>query len=303
MKKQYIIFTLFVFFVVGKLPAQVIFEDDFESYAVGAYIADNSDVWTTWNNAPGGAEDAVASDAFAHSPTNSMHISGNDMVLPMGNKTRGKYKISFYVYVENDGASEGYYNLQHFEAPGTEWALETYFNAAGAGRLKANGEDIAFTYTQGAWVFVENVININADEAMLYVDGTLVHTWPFATQATGEAGTPQLGGMNVYAGSDIGVPNFYMDDVVYEAVPATLTFWVCNLDDFESYDDGAYVALNSDVWTTWSNAPGTADDAVVSAAFAYSPSKSMHVSGTNDMLHSPWKQNKWTVLGKYVYVF
>ncbi len=272
--------ALMMTFAFATYAQSIIFEDDFESYAVGAYIAENSDVWTTWSNAPGGAEDAVASDAFSHSPTKSMHISGtNDMVLPMGNKTSGKYKVSFYVYVENDGSSEGYYNLQHFEAPGTEWALEAYFNIAGAGHLKANGEDIPFTYTQDAWVYVENMVDIDADEAMLYIDGTLVHTWPFATQAGGEAGTPQLGGMNVYAGAEAGTPNFYMDDVVYEAVPATIFF-----DDFESYDDGAYVALNSDVWTTWSDAPGTAEDAVVSTAFAYSPTKSMHVSGTNDMV-------------------
>ncbi len=275
------LFTLAMMMVFAfALNAQVIFEDNFESYGVGDYVAENSDVWTTWSNAPGGAEDAVVSDAFAHSPTKSMHISGtNDMVLPMGNKTSGKYNVNFYIYVENDGNSEGYYNLQHYEAPGTEWAVEVYFNLDATGHVKANGEDISFDYTQGAWVFVENVIDIDADEAMLYIDGTLVYTWPFATQASGGAGAAQLGGMNVYAGAETGTPSFYMDDVVYESIPTSLFF-----DDFEDYADGAYVAENSDVWTTWSNAPATAEDAVISSAFSNSPTQSMHVSGTNDML-------------------
>ncbi len=277
-------FSLFIIICVALLSvnsnAQVIFEDNFESYGVGDYIADNSDVWTTWSNAPGGAEDAVASDAFANSPNKSMHISGtSDMVLPMGNKTSGKYNVNFYIYVENDANSEGYFNLQHFEAPGTEWALEVYFNLDATGHVDANGESITFDYTQGAWVFVETIIDIDADEAMIYIDGALVHTWPFATQASGGAGAAQLGGMNVYAGAETGTANFYTDDVVYESVPTSLFF-----DDFEDYEDGAYVAENSDVWTTWSDAPGTAEDAVISSAFSNSPTQSMHVSGTNDML-------------------
>ncbi len=275
------LFTLAMMMVFAfALNAQVIFEDNFESYGVGEYIAENSDVWTTWNNAPGGAEDAVASDAFAHSPTKSMHISGtNDMVLPMGNKTSGKYNVNFYIYVENDGNSEGYFNLQHYEAPGTEWAIEVFFNLDATGHVNANGEEISFDYTQGAWVYVETIIDIDADEAMIYIDGSHVYTWPFATQASGGAGAAQLGSMNVYAGSETGTANFYMDDVVYESVPSSLFF-----DDFEDYADGAYVAENSDVWTTWNDAPATAEDAVISSAFSNSPTQSMHVSGTNDMV-------------------
>ena len=272
---------LLAIFLTGFIAnAQSIFQDDFESYSVGDYVAENSTVWTTWSNNPASAEDAVISDAFANSPSQSMHVSGtNDMVLPLGDKTSGNYLIEFYMYVENDGASEGYFNLQHFEAPGNEWAMECYFNLDGTGHLDADGSSYTFDYTQDAWVHVETYVNIDADTAALYIDGTHVQTWPFATVAGGGAGTPQLGGVNIYAGAETGTPNFYMDDVNYEAIQSVLF-----ADDFESYSVADYVAENSDVWTTWSNNPGTAEDAVISDAFANSPSQSMHVSGTNDMV-------------------
>ncbi len=274
--------TVLVAFLFGfAANAQsTLFEDDFESYNVGDYVAENSGTWTTWSNNPGSAEDAVISDAYASSPAQSMHISGtNDMVLPLGDKTSGKYQVSMKIYVENDGSSEGYFNLQHFEAPGTEWANEVYFNLDGTGHLDADGNSYTFNYTQDAWVQVDNFVDIDADTAALYIDGTHIHTWTFSTVAGGGAGEPQLGGVNIYAGAETGTPNFYVDDVQFAVFTNTIF-----TDDFESYNVGDYVAENSDTWTTWSNNPGSAEDAVIIDDFSNSTSQSMHISGTNDMV-------------------
>ena len=48
-------------------------------------------------------------------------------------------------------------------------------------------------------------------------------------------------------------------------------------DDFESYNVGDYLALNSNTWTTWSNAPGTNEDAFVVYEQAASPTKSVEI--------------------------
>lgn len=274
--------TVLVAFLFGfAANAQsTLFEDDFESYNVGDYVAENSGTWTTWANNPGTAEDAVISDDYASSPAQSMHISGtNDMVLPLGDKTSGKYQVSLKMYVENDGSSEGYFNLQHFESPGVEWANEVYFNLDGTGHLDADGNSYTFNYTQDAWVQVDNIVDIDADTAALYIDGTHIHTWTFSTVAGGGAGEPQLGGMNIFAGAETGTPNFYVDDVQFSVFTNTIF-----TDDFESYNVGDYVAENSDTWTTWSNDPGTAEDAVIIDDYSNSPSQSMHISGTNDMV-------------------
>lgn len=52
-------------------------------------------------------------------------------------------------------------------------------------------------------------------------------------------------------------------------------------DDFESYADDAYVAANSTVWKTWSNRPGTTEDAKVSTEQAFSGTKSMKLLSTS----------------------
>ncbi|MCB0695515.1 MAG: T9SS type A sorting domain-containing protein [Lewinellaceae bacterium] len=51
-------------------------------------------------------------------------------------------------------------------------------------------------------------------------------------------------------------------------------------DDFESYYDGAWLAQSSTVWTTWSNKPGSTEDAKISTEQAYSGTKSVKLVST-----------------------
>lgn len=54
-------------------------------------------------------------------------------------------------------------------------------------------------------------------------------------------------------------------------------------DDFESYTVGQGIALQEgDVWDTWSGNPGSAEDPLVSDAYAYEGTQSIQVAGTND---------------------
>jgi len=52
-------------------------------------------------------------------------------------------------------------------------------------------------------------------------------------------------------------------------------------DDFESYNVGDYLAKNSATWTTWSNKPGSSEDAKISDTQASSGTKSVFLSSTN----------------------
>lgn len=219
--------------VVVTAGANVLFADDFESYSVGDYVAENSDVWTTWSNAPATAEDAVVSDDQGASPSQSMYVSGtNDMVLPLGNKVGGKYQINMKYWVPSSGDG-GYYNIQHFEAPGTEWAYEVYFDNAGAGSLSAGMENAAtFTFANDSWVVLENIIDLDKDSAWLFVDGVEIYNWRFSMQANDPNGTLQLGGVNIYAGApNNGQGTYYVDDVEWiELVPPS-TIPVVNVDN------------------------------------------------------------------------
>lgn len=278
MKKNFLLFVLGLI-TSFSFAQNVIFQDNFESYNVGAKVAQNSTVWTTWSNTPGSAEDAVVSDDTAFSLSKSMLVSGtNDMILPLGNKTSGKYSVSFNCFVPTGFA--GYYNIQHFQAPGTEFAYEVYFTNNGTGYIEVNNVKTNFTFPMNSWFAVENYINIDKDSASLTINNAYVHSWKYSMQASSATGTKQLGGMNIFAGAPDGqTPKFYVDDVRYAPVPELLF-----ADNFEAYTIGNKVAQTNSKWTTWSNTPGSAEDAVISGDTSLSPVKSMLVSGSNDMV-------------------
>lgn len=194
-----------------------VYHDDFEGYNDGDYLAlSNPDFWTTWSNAPGTTEDAHIVTEQANSPVNAVKDQGvTDLVLKLGNKTTGKYQVNFNYYVPSNFG--GYYNFQHFESPGVEWAFEVYFAVTGDGYMHAGGENAAtFTYPKDTWIHIENIIDLDNDWAEVYIDGALIYEWQYSLQAQGDPGTKQLGGVNLYAGAPTGeTPTYYFDDVEY----------------------------------------------------------------------------------------
>ena len=139
-----------------------LYSDNFESYAVGNYLAAVSPTyWTTWSNSPGTGEDGVISNTYAYSPTKSVRVDEadgqTDLVLKLGDKTSGVYDVSWYLYVPTGYA--GYYNFQHFQTPGIEWAADVYFLNDGTGRVDAGGYVAAtFTYAHNTWILVNTTL-------------------------------------------------------------------------------------------------------------------------------------------------
>lgn len=261
--------------------SQVIYFDDFEGYNVGDYLAENSPEWTTWSGTPGTAEDAFISDAQSQSPAQSVLVEGStDLVKPLGDLTSGKYEINFGFYVP--AGFGGYYNIQHFEQPGVEWAMEVYFGSDGNAEVNAGGSGAAtFAFNHDEWLDVVNIVDLNNDTAELWVNGTFIHGWQFSLTATGDPGTLQLGGVNMYAGAPTGDdPMYYFDNFNFEQVPIVLFF-----DDFESYPLGSLLAEESDWWETWSGpGGGGADDASVLDEQALSGSQSLKIEGSSDIV-------------------
>ena len=130
MKK--LLFIAIAFFMGLGVYAQTLpYVDNFDSYTAGDYMAvSNPDWWTTWSNAPGTAEDGKISTDFAQSTPNSVWIgmtgsSATDLILKLGNKTAGVYELKWSMYVPTGFC--GYYNIQHFQSPGIEWAYRNLF--------------------------------------------------------------------------------------------------------------------------------------------------------------------------------
>ncbi len=209
-----------------------LFQDDFESYNVGDYLALNSDTWTTWNHAPGTDEDAFVVNTQSASPTKSVEVVGSttDLILPLQNKTSGKYQIDMKYYIVNGYG--GYFNIQHYQQPGIEWAYEVYFGANGEGYMNAQGNNSAFfTFNHDEWLNLKSIIDLDIDTAWFYINDTLIYQWKFSTQANGDPGTLQIGGMDCFAGAPTGdTAHYFMDDVDYIELIPGITTPIINVD-------------------------------------------------------------------------
>ena len=201
--------------------------DDFEAYAVGDYLAVEAEEWTTWTQQPGSGEDAFITDAEAFSPTNSVLVEGGtDLILPMGNKATGTYVLEMDLYIPMGFG--GYYNLQHYQNPGTEWACEFYFGNDGNGEYSAaNPEVQSFTHPMDEWFAVKNIINLDTATGQFFVNGAMIVEWDFSLDAQGDAGINQLGGLDMFAGAITGqTPKFYFDDVhFYRDITRSLEYY------------------------------------------------------------------------------
>ena len=260
MKKVSLLIAM-IAFVCGNAFAQLSY--DFEDGVAGAKIAQTyGNPWTTWSNAPGGAEDGV----FAEQGTMAAHFTyGNDQVLELGNLTSGAYEVSFDMYIPN--GKDAYNNILHiFNGSGSEWATEVHYKTSSNGTvIVINGENVSFECPYDAWFNVKYMIDLDNDEATFYIDGAEIATWQFSTKADGGAGTRQLAAMDFYPPTSASVSDYYVDNVDMQPV---MNLEVVLEDDFEEYTMGNKIAAEAvaaghDWWTTWSNAPGGAEDGVV----------------------------------------
>lgn len=197
--------------------------EDFEAYNAGGKLVEQAlaqglDYWTCWSGdgGAGGAEDPTVSTDQAFMGNNSVMCSGtNDFVMKFGDKTAGKYSVDFYMYIPSGFV--GYYNLLQAWSPGgtgATWGLEIYFNPGGIAEVTAENTTPleTFNYPYDTWFHVENIVNLNQDEASLVIDGTEIVSWQWSVGASG-GGLNQLAAMDVYAATTNGTPQFYLDDI------------------------------------------------------------------------------------------
>src|SRR5690554_1246906 len=138
-------FISILLFAVQHSSAQVIWQEDFETYAGDSIIDPQSPQWNGWGNV---ATSALVSTDTAASGTKSLKIwDGNpngsmsnlsDVILNLGDSTTGRYVLSFKSFIPsndgNNGSAGTYYNLQHLidaNNNGTQWAFEVYLGPSG----------------------------------------------------------------------------------------------------------------------------------------------------------------------------
>lgn len=188
----------------------ILLDDDFESYTLG-FISEQAAHWTTWSGTENGGEDALVTDIFANSGTQSMLVApGDDMILKLGNQTSGTYTIQWDTYIPA-GAS-GYYNFQEFEVPGN-FALQ--FD------LTVNGdfESIA-TFPFDTWFTLKHIIDLDNSTIQIFIDETDIGTYNY-TNSGGPS--TNLGAVDFFGAE--ATNEMYVDDVVFaEGILGTAQF-------------------------------------------------------------------------------
>jgi hypothetical protein len=215
-----------------------IFSDDFEGYENGAYVAENSNVWTTWTGQSGSAEDATASQDYAFSPIQSMKLQqSNDMVYPAENVNLGKHLIDYRMLIpeENSGSL---ILMQHFEPNVYEWGAQVYFKTDGTGEIDGGGQAVAsFTFDHDTWLNVSSFINLDDDLAEIWLNNEMVHSWQWSTGVWGTGNNNQFGAVDYYQPADA---VFYVDDFSHKLTfPEQLT-------GYNIYRDDEFLAFTTD---------------------------------------------------------
>lgn len=258
----------------------VIVDDNLDGYAEGA-LGPQAAHWTTWSGNEGGAEDGEVTSENANSAPNSLKIVGEsgggpqDVLLLLGDKTQGMYVLEWQMYVPEGVAA--YYNIQHSETPGDEWANEIMFESDGSAALNAGIQDArVFSYPQEEWFKVRYLIDLDNDLAYLWVAGRFIYSWPFSWQTTSMGGTKRLGSVDYFPIDDNHW--FYVDDIYYAEVPAAEAGKYCH--SATTIDVGTHTIGTIDCFgagfTVRSGGQGQAG-----AWYAYTPSEDGVISLTS----------------------
>ena len=251
--------------------------------------------WTTWSNAPGGAEDGVFAEIGG---SMAAHLAyGNDQVLKLGGLEAGVYSVEFDMYVPE--GKNGYFNILHnFNGGGSTWAMQCYLHmtndgqnstqAPGHGTLHAGGSavaDIPCVYDE--WMNFRILVDMDNDVATLYYNDTEIYSWQWSLDSFGENTVGRkLDAVNFFPPENAATSEYYVDNV---SLTSETGSQVLIEESFEAYTVGNKIAAEAnaagnDWWTTWSNAPGSAEDGVVSDAEASAGTKSGYISYGNDQV-------------------
>ena len=210
-------------FIVPTMVIGQIIDENFDNYANQDYAGVVSPVMSTWSGTTGGSDDCFVTSAESSSPNNSITITGANaggaidaMIEFPSDYTTGRYEYSMKFKVAS--GMGGYFNLQSNAAPGTAWLVDLFFAADGTGVVEMNTQ-VPFTYTNGTWIDIMFVMDLDADMGQVFIEGIEVGTgFTISLEAYG-AGTganKSFGGINLYSlsGDPTADCEYYVDDIM-----------------------------------------------------------------------------------------
>lgn len=202
------------------------FSDNFDSYALGDYLASSNPDWDTWSGGSGGAEDVQVTDAQSVSPPHSIHFNADtpqggpdDIILRFDQVySDGIFSLeaNFFV-VQNKGA---YFNLQEDFTVGGTWAIDCQMFDDGTINFSNSGtEYLATTYPTGQWFNLRMEINLTSNLWEVFIDNVSQGVF---SNVVSSVGILDIFPVNQVANGGNGLSEFYVDDISYNHTPINL---------------------------------------------------------------------------------
>ena len=191
--------------------------DNFESYTSDQFISPQSPFWTKWST---GSDDADVRTYFNVAEQYlRVERSGSidpDVVYNLGNRTSGRYRLSWELNVA--AGRSAYYNLLHTLPDGSggnaNLAFQAIFNSDGSALLDKPGANTNFSYNNGAWNRIMQIIDLDENLIEFWVNDDFIDSWTFSDDISATPGANRLAGINFYAyeGLNNDAPNLYAID-------------------------------------------------------------------------------------------
>lgn len=202
-----------------------IFTDDFESYTAGQdLVVQNPTDWDTWSGGAGTTEDVAVSNANASSGVNSLYFSSTgggpeDIILRFAQVyTSGTFTYESNFYVETGKGA--YFNMQETFTVGGSWAIDCFMLDNGTLKLSNQGTPyLNTTYPVGQWFNLRLEINLTTNDWELFINNVSQGTF---SNPTNSIGILDLYPTNPTSEGGNNVSGFYVDDVSYNHIPASL---------------------------------------------------------------------------------
>lgn len=240
-------------FTAGYFSAQT-FTDDFEGYSLD-YLGPQSTRWTTWSGTEGGAEDVQVTNNNASSGSKSIYLSSTtsaggpqDVVLPFDqvyNSGNFTFEANFFV----EAGKGAYFNLQGTLVVAQIWALDCFMLQDGTLKLSNQGTPyINANYPPAQWFNLRIEMDLTSNVWELFVNNVSQGSF---SNPTGQIGILDLYPVNSTSEGGNNLSGFYVDDIVYNHIPATLPQVNGGITFVNQL--GGLAGLNSDVVATVRN--------------------------------------------------
>jgi hypothetical protein len=192
--------------------------DNFETYTLGN-VSPQSPWWKPWSGAENNALNGTVTTEQASDGSQSLKIQyevagtlvGDDQILVLGNKSTGRYELSWKMYIPSGHAA--YYNMQNSETAGQQWNYDVYLDSNGVARILVDpgaslATDGSFTFPFNQWFSIRQVFDLNNNLCKFYVNGALKYAWAY---------NGNLGGIDFFAATAWDLN--YIDEVSYISLP------------------------------------------------------------------------------------